>query len=238
MVSNKISYSLMSMISLIGFLYSCDKYNQDYYAVRVECFIPYSKTPVKGLKYTINETKKKYKLFGDYETYKTGWTLQGKVGNDGIAETMFTRDNRSRGYYGGTFDYSEIELPPGEYDFVGEVPSFILDENHTEIIRIYFLPRMNVVFHYKNLNCIDVNDSFKSKTINIDEYPKGFYSWENIPWTAALVTQGCADYSSSVYTNSGRYVIQWEAERGGMTTSGIDTFLVSPETTNTINMFW
>ena len=217
---------------------SCDKHNQDYYAVRVECFIPYSNTPVKGLKYTIYETRDKKKWIGVGSSYQTGWTLNGLVDADGITETMFTRDNLPNSYYTGIFDYSGLDLPQGDYTIIGGNPGFDLDENHTEVIRMKILPKITIVSHFKNVNCVDSNDKFKFKMLNIDELPTEYYDLNNNPWSDYSAYYGCADLNFTSQQNSGRYVIQWEAVRGGVTTTGIDTFLVSPETTNTINMFW
>ena len=217
---------------------SCDKHNQDYYAVRVECFIPYSNTPVKGLKYTIYEMKYKDKLIGFGDLYKTGWTLNGLVDADGETETRFTREYKEEGMYTGIFDYSDLDLPAGDYDIIGGNPGFDLDQDHTEIIRMKVLPKMTITSHFKNINCVDVNDKFKYKTLNIDELLTDYYNWDNHPWGDYPAYYGCADLTFTSQQHAGRYVIQWEAVRGGVTTTGIDTFLVSPETTNTINMFW
>ena len=215
---------------------SCDKHNQDYYAVRVECFIPYSNTPVKGLKYTIYETRDKKKWIGVGSSYNTGWTLNGFVDDDGITETLFTRDNLPNSYYTGIFDYSGLDLPPGNYDIIGSVPGFDLDENHTEIIRMKVLPKMTINLNYKNVNCVDANDVFRFKSKNIDELITDYYNWDNIDWSESNETHGCVNLSYVTQRNAGRYVFIWEAVRGGVTTSGIDTFFVCPGTTNTINM--
>lgn len=95
---------------------------------------------------------------------------------------------------------------------------------------------MNVSFHFKNLNCFDSNDQFKYKFLNIDD--SGSLNW-NSPWLEGPQLNGCVDLAGNyVARNGGRYVFLWEATRGGVFETGIDTFLVSPEVSNTVNMFW
>lgn len=234
MVQQKNRFFILTLLMLF-LVFACEKQQMRYYSLRVKCYIPYNNTPIKGLKYTIKEYEFKKPLFGFGETKATGWELYGTSGNDGIAETKFSRKwfNKS---YSAVYDFSQVQCPYPECEIVAANPSTQLGAGDPEYIEFKVLPVMFVNFHFKNENCVNSSDQFKYKFLNIDDY--GSLTWD-FPWLEGPQLNGCVDLiGNSVKRNGGRYVFKWEATRGGIFESGIDTFLVSPEVTNTINMFW
>ncbi len=224
---------LIGMLLLVN---ACEKQQTRYYYLRTKTYIPYNNTPIKGLKYTIKEYEFKKPLIGFGEDKPTGWELYGLAGEDGIAETKFSRKwfNKS---YSAVYDFTEVECPYPECIIVNANPGTTLGAGNPEYIEFKVLPYMFINFHFKNENCFDTSDHFQFKIKNIDD--AGSLDW-NFPWSVSSLYNGCCDvqYTSANKVPGGRHVIIWEAVRGGVFESGVDTFLLSPDVSNTLNMFW
>jgi hypothetical protein len=225
------------MTNLLLLLTACEKKQNDYYFVRVITQVPYNKKPITGLKYKVVEYayKKKINPFKFGEDVPTEWQQEGVSNKNGVAEIKFSRPNNKKNSYGLSFDYSNMVCPYPECEIVNANPGAGISKNQASIIYQNVLPILNITTNFKNVNCTGSSDSFRFKIKNIDDF--GSLNWD-FPWSESPIYQGCCNVSYTNYKKGGRYVIRWEAERGGVFESGIDTFLVSPEVSNTINMFW
>ncbi len=239
MFTNKINYTRLILFALLFLLQTgCRKSLVRSYYVRVRCEIPYSNTPIKGLRYTIKEYKVRSRPIFSSKITPTGWELVAETDETGVVSSRFSRRRAEGLEFSGKYDFSHMQIPYAEWKTATFNPSFSLEDNHPIDLLVKILPLMNVTFHFKNLNCTGLSDVFRFKIQNIDDGGVN-YDW-SFSWSETPLYQGCCDvsYNASNKITAGRFVILWEAERNSVFESGIDTFLVTPETTNTINMFW
>jgi hypothetical protein len=228
------------LIIILAILPTCKKQTVRNYFVRAKICIPYSNVPIQGLEYTITSVEYTDGFFLNQGATKTSdWRLKGIAGSDGIIETKFSRKHYEDVHYSATVDYSKLVIPYDSYMLIGDNPSIYVEPGYN-VLNVSVLPLMNIVYNFKNLNCTGSTDTFRYKVRNIDEDNAFYSSYWNFPWTEGSEYNGCVNSIGTAGTlrPAGRYVFHWEAERSGVFDSGIDTFLVSPETSNTINMFW
>lgn len=235
----KLLFLLLPFTLLLSFS-SCkrlDKKNPVEFTIQAH--IPYSGEPISGVKYTIKEYRPK-KGGKMSEIEYTDFQLEGVTDASGWAYISFFRKKNARYQYMIYFDYSNIHFPnySGSYSLIN-APSYDLitgaDQRDYEI-RV--LPLMQMCWNFKNLSCFDANDTFKYKSFNLDEFPN--YTFNNAdPWQEGPTLNGCVDLTGDYLQRlSGRYVFKWEAVRGGVLSTGIDTFFVSPGGTDNVNMYW
>ena len=133
-----------------------------------------------------------------------------------------------------------MNVPSGDYSIVSGPSSFAhVTRQGPNNYEIRILPKMEVYFHYKNVNCFDGTDKLKFKSFNYDERPNTRQvDVDGWPWNESSLNNGCADNNVSGTTLAGHYIYFWEATRNGIVDTGIDTFYVSPDGNNLIEMFW
>ncbi len=206
---------------------------------KIKAHIPYNDEPISGVKYTIREYRSKKELILSDIEY-TDFKLEGYTNASGEAVISFLPKKNMNYRYDITFDYSNLQFASysGSYSLI-RVPTYVpLSRNDQQDFEIRALPLMQVQWNFKNLSCFDANDTFKYKQYNLDELPN--YSFNNgDPWQEGPTLNGCVDLTGNYLQRlAGRYVFKWEATRGGVLTTGIDTFFVSPGGTDYINMYW
>ncbi len=220
-------------------IFSCkklDKKNPIEFTIKAH--IPYSGEPISGVKYTIREYKSSKELLGgaDY----TDFMLEGVTNANGDAFISFAPKKNMNYRYDITFDYSGMQFAnySGSYSLIGAPTYQPLSRNDQKDYEIKALPLMQMRWDFKNLSCFDANDSFKYKQYNLDEKPN--YTFNNgDPWIEGATLNGCVDLQGDYLQRlSGRYVFKWEAKRGGVTTTDIDTFFISPGGIDHVNMYW
>jgi hypothetical protein len=170
----------------------------------------------------------------------TGWQLEGITDANGYVKVNFTKKKKetSKYYYYAFFDYSSVVCPYPNYALINSPYFIVLNANETSSIYLKVLPYMNAQFKFLNTNCIDENDQFKYQFSNIDETPYGNFL-PNYPWFEGSELNGCVDITGDSSSRlSGHYVFNWEAIRGGVLSSGKDTFLITPYGDNIIDMEW
>jgi hypothetical protein len=206
----------------------------------IKSHVPYSGEPISGVKYIIREYKPKKgpSSFGDIEY--TDFKLEGYTNANGLAVISFFPKKNLDYMYRIDFDYSDIQFSSSSENYsLINAPSYdLIDRDNQRDYEIRALPLMQIRWNFKNLSCFDSNDTFKYKQYNLDELPN--YNFNNgDPWIEGSVLNGCVDLPGDyVQRLSGRYVFKWEATRGGILTTGIDTFFVSPGGADYINMYW
>lgn len=205
----------------------------------IQAHIPYSGEPISGVRYTIKEYRSK-KGGGIGEIEYTDFELKGSTNSNGIAEISFFPKKKLDYMYRIYFDYSNIQFEnySGNYSLINAPSYDIMTRKDQRDYEIRALPLMQMRWNFKNLSCFDANDTFKYKEYNLDENPN--YNFNNgAPWIEGAILNGCVDSPGDYLQRlSGRYVFKWEATRGGITTTDIDTFFVSPGGIDHVNMYW
>jgi len=230
------------MLALLLFT-GCNKLNtKDHMIFGVTAVMPHDGTPVAGVRYRIVEYKYKTrfgKMLG--EPSPTGWELHGLTDNYGKASGVFKGVIKINYEYRIFFDYTHMLLPSGMSDYVVKGPEYDILQRSAPTdnrYKITILPYMPVRFNFKNTACIDVNDTFKYKFVNIDENPYSIF-YENTPWFEGPELNGCVDLTGN-YANrlAGHYVFKWRAIRDEVLIEGLDTFLVAPNINDNVYIEW
>ncbi len=236
MVYRKIKYKIIGYSCLcVLFLFSCKKEAKEPIQITMHAILAHNNQAVQGIKWHISESKGGG-IGSNQEV--TDWELNGETDANGISVIEFYPLKNKKYYYDISFDYSSMDVPGGEYSVVHGPTSFarLIRENSNDY-EIRILPKMDVQVHYKNVNCYDANDDFRYKVANVDE--SIYHNFNSQPWSDPQVLEGCVDYPNGGGQRlAGHYVYVWEATRNGIIETGIDTFYVSPDGNNLIEMFW
>jgi len=233
-------HRILVVFGMLFLVLSCKKLDKKHpIEFTIQAHIPYSGEPISGVKYTITEYRaKKWGKIGEIEY--TDFKLEGVTNTNGIAEISFFPKKNKDYMYRIDFDYSNIQFQSysGSYSLINAPGYDLITRNNQRDYEIRALPLMQIQWNFKNLSCFDVNDTFKYKQYNLDELPN--YNFNNgDPWQEGPILNGCVDLTGDYLQRlAGRYVFKWEAVRGGILTTGADTFFVSPGGTNNINMYW
>ena len=232
MINNKLHIAFI-LISLFVFS-GCKKYSKDVTTVKIKAHLPHDGTPIPGIKWKIIETK----LEGYFEPAKaTGWEIEGETNGLGIADIKFNCKRNSDYQYTIYFDFDDLNLPTGTYVKTGGPTFANLDRNAHTNYEIRMLPKMDIQWNFKNLNCTGTTDTFKYRSINYDEHNNNALS--DFMWHEGPELNGCVDVTGPLIERlAGHYAFEWEATRNGITETGIDTFYVAPGVNNVINMHW
>jgi len=239
MVHGKTKYKIIIYTILCTLvLFSCKKEAKEPIGARIYAVMAHNGQPISGIKWKVVEFEAKFS--GDIKS--TDWEKNGETDGAGLALIEFHPKKNMDFIYDVFFDYSSMSVPTGDYVIIPNlsfdrlVREYMTAENTYEI-RI--LPKMDVQIHFKNVNCYDSQDSFKFKYYNVDEFP--YYSQgqiNSIPWFDGSAYSGCLEMNWNGSYLAGHYVFFWEATRNGILETGIDTFYVSPDGNNLIEMFW
>lgn len=221
------------IIAALGLLLLLSACKKNIATVQISVTMAHTNTPIGGSMYRLVELKSKG--IGGFDIEETGYGVSGIVGPDGKAS--FSLKTKASNGYDMYFDHSTMNVPSGDYKIVQGPNDFAgnINENGENVYDIRVLPKMDVIVHHKNVNCYDGTDQLKFKTFNYDERPNttqvDIDSW---PWT---YNQGCTDIWGGHWL-AGHYIYMWEANKNGIVTTGIDTFYVSPDGNNLIELFW
>ncbi len=192
MVHRKIKYKVISICFCILVVFSCKKEAKDPIYVTMNAILAHNNQPVSGIKWTITETKSKG--FSG-KTEKTDWERNGQTDASGISNIEFYPKKNLDYQYDIYFDYSTMNVPSGDYSIVLGPSDFAhVTHQGPNNYDIRILPKMDVQVHYKNVNCYDGNDSFKHKSINLEENP--YISVQDVNDLNLVfnnLNQGCTD---------------------------------------------
>lgn len=232
MVHFKTISRITFFLLLFLFLSSCNKDSKEKIGVKIRAYYAHTNIPIAGLKWKIVEYYSKKKIIDvDLESQNkpTGWVLEGQTNPSLDFQIIEFYPKKKSGYtYRFDLNYSSLEGYAGiNYELIsvnsGLISREYLSETNTQNLR--FLPYLQVSFNWRNINCIDANDKFKYKIVNLDEIPENVI--DSYTWIESLSLQGCANIVGSNQTKlGGHYLIKWSATRGGITENGQDTFLL------------
>lgn len=222
------------ILSTLLILTGCKKLANDPIKVVVSALMPHDSSPVPGVKWKIKESKS---IGFSGKTEETDFELSGETDASGISVVTFYPRKNNRYDYHIYFDYSEMNLPTGDYVITSGPTSFAYLYNSVNAYSIRILPKMDVTLHFKNTNCSGSSDSFLYRMFNMDERQNETIN--DYPWVNAPLFQGCSDETiNSSNVPAGHYAFEWEATRNGITESGGDTILVTPGGNNLMNIYW
>lgn len=226
------------IISALGLLLLLSACKKNIATVQISVTMAHTNTPIGGSMYRLVELKSKG--IGGFDIEETGYGVSGIVGPDGKAS--FSLKTKASNGYDMYFDHSTMNVPSGDYEIVQGPTGFAgnINENGENVYEIRILPKMAVQFNFKNENCSGSTDTFRYKSFNIDEEPHlNQNQIDSRPWLEGSSLNGCVDFVGPFAIRlAGHYVFYWEASRNGILDTGIDTFYVSPDGNNVIEMFW
>jgi hypothetical protein len=202
--------------------------------------IPYDSSGIGGATYHVKEYKGGG-LLGPKKEY-TDFEIKGVVDESGYAYVKFYPKKNTKYQYEITMNFDNLKVPFENYTVVNPpIFDLISREDFGQKTRDYnvkVLPIMNIIFHYENLNCVNSSDEFKFNLINLDERFNPNVDIDDLTLFSFPFSLGCTNYTYTSYRKAGRYLLKWEAEKGGLITSGVDTFFVAPGVNDEINIFW
>ena len=233
MINNKLHIAFI-LISLFVFS-GCKKLSKSPIEFTIIAVMPHDGSPVKGIKWSVVESKS---VGFTGKTEETDFELSGETDASGISVISFYPKKNLDYQYNIYFDYSDMNVPTGDYLIASGPTSFAyLSRNEKNDFSIRILPKMDVTLHFKNTNCSGSSDSFLYKMFNMDERQNETIN--DYPWVNAPLFQGCSDETiNSTNVPAGHYAFEWEATRNGITESGGDTILVTPGGNNLMNIYW
>ncbi|MDX2359786.1 MAG: hypothetical protein QNK23_03190 [Crocinitomicaceae bacterium] len=224
---------------IVLLLTACSKDSKDPIYVNISAVMAHDGVPISGICWNIVETKSEGLIGGDINP--TGWELGGTTDNAGISVIEFYPKKDFDYQYEIYFDYSNMNVPVGNYDIVNG-PTSLAHVNHssTNNFEIRVLPIMPVQINFENINCHDSNDTFKYKKYNLSANNNISQNQiDNWPWLEGPSLNGCVNFIGTAQDrDAGYYVFQWEATRNGITEQDTDTFYVAPSVNNLIEMLW
>lgn len=226
-----IAFILISLFVFSG----CKKLSKSPIEFTILAVMPHDGSPVKGIKWSVVESKS---IGFTGKTEETDFELSGETDASGISVISFYPKKKIDYQYNIYFDYSDMNVPTGDYVIASGPTSFAyLSRNKKNGFSIRILPKMEVHYTYENINCFDNSDTFKWRKVNYDERPNdNLYKY---PWVETSLYQGCCNFQYTTTNGlAGHYAFEWEAVRNGQFESGTDTFFVSPGVNNNINIYW
>lgn len=226
------------LLFCIPFISGCRKDKRNPIRFKVNAHVPYSGEPIPNVKWVIREVKRVYQGGYSTENRATGWKIEGETDINGRSTVEFYPKKNTKYSYFVKFDYSEMDIPFGDYKLTKGNPSGSLNRNASlgNDFEVRVLPRLLVQKNFLNTNCFNASDIFRYKMLNIDERPQD--NIEHQSWKELSIFSGCVDYSNESIQLGGRYVYHWEALRNEITETGTDTFFVAPGVNSVISMHW
>ena len=158
----------------------------------MNAILAHNNQPVSGVQWTIRESKSEGL---SWSTEPTGWEKTGQTDGAGISIIEFYPKKNLDYQYDIYFDYSSMNVPSGVYSIVLGPSDFAhVTHQGPNNYDIRILPKMDVQVHYKNVSCFDGTDSFKHKSINLEENPYiTVQDINNLSLVANNLNQGCVD---------------------------------------------
>ena len=157
MVSKNTIYILAIIVSLI----SCKKMrSKDTLTVDVTCVNPVDGSVFPGVVYTIYGVKDKFSV-GLNTNQKKELIYTGETDVNGKAFYEFDAIKNSKFSYEIYFDYSEMDVPDGEY-YLNKTRDFdYLKKNEVNVYKFDIFPYGESYTHIKNIDCQNSNDKMR-----------------------------------------------------------------------------
>jgi len=193
--------------------------------VDITCQNPVDGSAFPGVIFKIYEVKDKFSI-GLSVNQKKELIYTGKTDINGKANYEFDAIKNSKFSYEIFFDYSNMDVPDGEY-YLNKTRDFdYLKKNETNVFDFDMLPYFSFVQHIKNINCFDNDDKmrFRMKILNT-----GSGNWSKWGTTYNHYFHGCIDETNNLYKPQDIYIYIYEVEstKNGVISTYIDTFYMT-----------
>ena len=233
---NMVSKHTIYILAIIVLLSSCKKMrSKDTLTVDVTCVNPVDGSAFPGVVYTIYEVKDKFSV-GLNTNQKKELIYTGETDINGKAYYEFDAIKNSKFSYEIYFDYSEMDVPDGEY-YLNKTRDFdYLKKNEANVYHFDILPMGKYVQHIKNINCQGPNDKMRFRV----KYPfTGSGNWSSWGTSDNDYLFGCYNSISEVVTEPSDYrIYEVEVTRNNVITTFIDTFYIDPTFTDTLKLYY
>ena len=201
---NMVSKNTIYILAIIVLLSSCKKMrSKDTLTVDVTCVNPVDGTAFPGVIYTIYEVKDKFSV-GLNTNQKKELIYTGETDINGKAYYEFDAIKNSKFSYEIYFDYSEMDVPDGEY-YLNKTRDFdYLKKNEANVYHFDIMPYFSFVQSVKNVNCFDSNDKMRFRMKFLHTGSGNWSSWDTIP--QEIYFWGCIDEINNLYKPQDIYI--------------------------------
>lgn len=212
---------LILTLSIFLLLSSCKKLrSKDTLTVDLTCINPVDGSAFPGVIYTIYEVKDKFSM-GLSINQKKELIYTGETDVNGKAYYEFDAIENSKFSYEIYFDYSDMDVPDGEY-YLNKTRDFdYLKKNETNIYHFDILPYYSFVKRIKNINCYDTNDKMRFRQKKTHTGSGDWSFWGTLDQD---YFHGCTDMSYLLSKPQDIYIYEVESTKNGIVNTYIDTF--------------
>lgn len=239
MVHRKIYYTVACSI-LFFLISSCKKrLYEDPTTVTIKVQNPITGEGYKNVSFQVKEFEDKnsgiHVLGSNTEETEDSPVYSGSTDGNGYATFEFYKKKHSDFAYDLILDFSEMEVPGGDYEIVSGGSGYVLYQDLFEhSIDIDIVPYADFYIHRKNINCQEPDDKMRFRTKWLYT---GTGNWTN--WGEDDYFEGCVDDFSGPHHRPSDYrVTEMEIIKNGQTTYKIDTFYIDPNQVDTLKMYY
>lgn len=232
---------LGGLIVLIAFLSGCKKRLQkEPSVVSINVINPVTEEPISGVKYLLKEYEEisKGQTLGNNDLIETenNPIISGETDASGNASFDFYKKRDHDFAYVLTIDYSDMDVPPGDYEIISGGEKYFLEQHEREhYFNFEIVPYVNFVYHVYNKNCQGSNDKMTFRT----KYLFTGSSWHS--WLPEhLEYKGCVNEVSNVQSRPMDVIVrEMIVEREDGTTEQIfDTSRIGVSPIDTVSAYY
>jgi len=194
--------------------------------IDITCQNPVDGSAFPGVVFKIYEVKDKFSI-GLSTNQKKELIYTGTTDITGKANYEFDAIKNSKYSYEIFFDYSNMDVPDGEY-YLNKTRDFdYLKKNETNMFDFDILPYFSFVQHIKNINCFDSNDKMRFRMKQL--FTNGTPEWSFWDTLEQAYFHDCTDEINNLYKPQDIYIYIYEVEstKNGVISTYIDTFYMT-----------
>ena len=239
MANKKVYYSIIFLCSLALLAPSCKKKLQkEASTISIKAVNPITGDPYPGVKYEIREYEDGgSSIFsGSNQTEsEDSPILTGETDENGIVEEMFYKKKHSDFGYVIYFDFSDMNVPSGDYKVLNKAHfANLYQDLRKHEYEFEIVPFGDFYIHRKNINCLGPSDKMRYRTKWLYT---GSSNWTD--WTIYNYFEGCIDEVAGPFSQPSDYrVTEMEIIKNGQTTYQVDTFYIKPGVVDTLKMYY
>ena len=226
-------YILTITLLLIG----CKKLrSKDTLTVDITVENPIDHTPFPGVIYSIYEVKDLFSV-GLSSNQKKELIYTGETDANGKAYYEFDAIKNAKFNYEIYFDYSEMDVPEGEY-YLNKTRDFdYLKKNEDNVYKFDVLPYSESYTHVKNIDCQNFNDKMRYRLKYLYTGSGNWTKWQS-PYAEDFF-YGCYENQYAINKNpTDKVIYEMQIIKNGVTTTVVDTFYRAPNTLTVFELFY
>jgi len=204
--------------------------------VDITCQNPVDGSAFPGVIFKIYEVKDKFSI-GLSTNQKKELIYTGTTDVNGKAYYEFDAIKNSKFSYEIFFDYSNMDVPEGEY-YLNKTRDFdYLKKNEDNVFDFDILPYGESYTHIKNVSCFDSNDKMRYRLKYLYTGSGNWTGWQS-PY-AEDYFYDCYDNQFSVNKNpTDKIIYEMQITKNNITTTILDTFYRAPNTLTVFELFY